>query len=122
MTESQIFLSTTKKIPGYRIVEHRGLVFGITVRSRGAFGDHCAQCESCIGGEVSAYTSVVIDSRNEALDRMIKDARARGANAIIGIRIDKDELGPTNPNQRSTRYAANNATIVMGTAVIIKKE
>ncbi len=122
MAQSNILLSTTKKIPGYVIKEFRGLVFGITVRSRGAFGDYCAQWQSCFGGEITAYTEVLIDSRNEALNRMIADAQARGANAIIGIRIDKDELGPSNPNSKYSWVNANNATIAIGTAVIVQKE
>ena len=122
MTESNILLATTKKIPGYRIVETRGLVFGITVRSRGMFGDYCAGWQSCCGGEITAYTQVLLDARNEALSRMEQDARARGANAIIGVRIDNDELGPSNPNSKYSQYAANNATVAVGTAVIVVKE
>ncbi len=120
--ESNFLLATTKKIPGYRIIEYRGLVFGITVRSRGFLGDYCAGWQSCLGGEITAYTSVLLDSRNEALNRMKADAKARGANAIVGIKIDNDELGPSNPNSKYSQYAANNATVALGTAVIVVKE
>ncbi|MHA1111052.1 MAG: YbjQ family protein [Promethearchaeota archaeon] len=109
MSNFSILLSTTDEIPGYRITEYRGLVFGITVRSRGMGGDCTAGCQSCAGGEVSAYTSVVLDSRNEALNRMVADAQARGANAIVGIRIDNDQLG----------QGANTGVVAMGTAVIV---
>ena len=109
MAQNQMLLSTTDEIPGYRISEYRGLVFGITVRSRGMGGDCTAGCQSCAGGEVSAYTSVVLDSRNEALNRMVADAQTRGANAIVGIRIDNDQLG----------QGANTGVVAMGTAVIV---
>ena len=122
MVESNILLATTKKIPGYKIVEYRGIVFGITVRSRGAFGDYCAQWQSCFGGEIEAYTSVLIESRNEALNRMIADAQSRGANAIVGVKIDKDELGPSNKNSKYAWMQGNNATVAVGTAVIVVPE
>ncbi len=110
MAEFSVLLSTTDEIPGYRITEYRGLVFGVTVRSRGFGGDCTAGCQSCAGGEISAYTSVVLDSRNEALNRMIADAQSRGANAIVGIRIDNDQLG----------QGANTGVIAMGTAVVVQ--
>jgi uncharacterized protein YbjQ (UPF0145 family) len=122
LAQSNILLATTKTIPNHKIVEYRGLVFGITVRSRGAFGDYCAQWQSCCGGEIEAYTSVLIDSRNEALNRMVADAQARGANAIVGIRVDKDQLNPSNRNSKYSWVNANNATIAIGTAVIVQKE
>jgi uncharacterized protein YbjQ (UPF0145 family) len=107
----EILLSTTDEVPGFRIIEFKGLVFGVTVRSRGFGGDCAAGCQSCVGGEISAYTSVVLDTRNEALNRMVADAQARGANAVVGIRIDNDQLG----------QGANTGVIAMGTAVIVQR-
>lgn len=106
-----MLLSTTNTVPGYQIMSYRGLVFGVTVRSRGFGGDCSAGCQSCFGGEVTAYTEVILDSRNEALTRMIDEAKSRGANAIVGIKFDNDQLGE----------GANTGTIAMGTAVIVQQ-
>ncbi len=110
MNNQPIFLSTTPSIPGYRTVETRGIVFGVTVRSRGMGGECSAGCQSVCGGEVSAYTQIVIDGRNEALNRMVADAKARGANAVVGLRFDSDQMG----NQ-----SANSAVVANGTAVVV---
>lgn len=111
MAEHDMLLSTTNTIPGYKITNYRGLVFGVTVRSRGFGGDCSASCQSCFGGEVTAYTEVILDSRNEALTRMIEEARSRGANGIVGIKFDNDQLGE----------GANTGVIAMGTAVVVQK-
>jgi uncharacterized protein YbjQ (UPF0145 family) len=88
------------------------MAFGATVRSRGVGGDCIANCESTCGGEVTAYTEMAIESRNQAIQRLIDDANRLGANAIIEIRFDSDEIGP----------GGNTATIAYGTAVKIVPE
>ena len=74
MSQNPILLSTTATIAGYKIVASRGIVLGVTVRSKGWAGDCSAGFESCCGGEVSTYTNVVIEGRNQALNRMIEEA------------------------------------------------
>ena len=105
-----IMIATTSEIAGYRIVRHLGIAFGATVRSRGMGGDCSAGCASTCGGEVRAYTEMAIDSRNQAISRMIEHANTMGANAIVGMKFDSDQIG----------QGANNATIVYGTAVVIQ--
>lgn len=105
-----VWISTTNEIPGHKVVRYVGIAFGATVRSRGIGGDFCAGCQSTCGGEVTAYTVMAIDARNQALQRMIQNAASMGANAVIGVKIDSDQIG----------QGANNATIAYGTAVIIE--
>jgi len=105
-----VIVSTTSIIPGYRIVAYRGIVYGCTVRSRGIGGEWMAGCQTTCGGEVTAYTTTTIETREEAVSRMKQHARSIGANAIVGVRIDSDQLG----------QGANYATIAYGTAVIIE--
>lgn len=107
-----MYVSTTDMIPGMEIVQHLGLVYGATVRARGVGGDCLAGCQSVCGGEVSAYTEMAIEARNEAVTRMLNDAAARGANAVIGLKFDSDNMGNAN--------AASNGTICYGTAVRVK--
>ncbi len=108
MGEDRRFLVvTTEYIPGYKVVEYKGIAFGATVRSRGVGGDFTAGCQSTCGGEVTAYTEMTIDARNQAIQRMVNHASSMGANAVVGLRFDSDEIG----------QGANNATIVCGTAV-----
>ena len=87
---------------------------GVTVRSRGDFGAWCASFQTCAGGEVSQYTTQLLETRNEALNRMVADAQARGANAIVGIKFDNDELGSKKSSSNSNMTIANNATVAVG--------
>ncbi len=105
-----VIVSTTSIVPGYRITAYRGIVYGCTVRSRGVGGEWLAGCQTTCGGEVTAYTTTTIESREEAVARMKEHARRIGANAIVGVRIDSDQLG----------QGANYATIAYGTAVVIE--
>ncbi len=109
----QMYISTTAEITGATVVQHLGLVYGATVRARGVGGDCIAGCQSTCGGEVSAYTEMAIESRNEAVSRMLNDARMLGANAVVGIKFDSDNMG-------SGQGASANGTIVYGTAVRVK--
>ena len=88
-----ILISTAPVIPGYEIVEYKGLVFGITIRSRGAGGRCLGSCEICVGGEITAYLESSFEARNDAIYRLVKEARMRGANAIISVRFDSSRAG-----------------------------
>jgi uncharacterized protein YbjQ (UPF0145 family) len=84
---------TTNEIPGYRITHVFGEVFGLTVRSRNAFANIGAGLKSLVGGELKGLTKALYESRNEVMGRMIAEAQARGANAIVAMRFDTSEMG-----------------------------
>jgi uncharacterized protein YbjQ (UPF0145 family) len=90
-----MLIVTTNEIPGYQITHVHGEVFGLTVRSRNIGSQMGAGLKSMFGGELKGMTKVMIDSRNEVMGRMIGEAQARGANAIVGMRFDTSEMGDT---------------------------
>ena len=86
---------TTNEIPGWDIQRVCGEVFGLTVRSRNAFSQIGAGFKSMFGGELQGMTKNLSDSRNEVMGRMLEHARAKGGNAVIGMRFDTSEMGET---------------------------
>ena len=84
---------TTNDLPGWEIQRVCGEVFGLTVRSRNAFSQIGAGFKSMFGGELQGMTKNLTDSRNEAMARLIAEARARVVNAIVAMRFDTTELG-----------------------------
>src|SRR5712691_1033545 len=84
---------TMNEIPGYRITAVHGDVFGLIVRARNYFSNLGVQFQAVAGGEVTAYTSLLADSRNQARERMWHEARARGANAVVAMRFDCNQIG-----------------------------
>jgi uncharacterized protein YbjQ (UPF0145 family) len=88
-----VLIVTTNEIPGYRIVAVHGAVFGLVVRTRNIFSNIGAQLTAVIGGEVEGYTKLLTDSRNQASERMWREARSRGANAVVAMRFDCNEIG-----------------------------
>jgi len=102
--------TTTFQIEGYKISKNLGIVRGITVRSRSIFGNIGALIQSLFGGNITLYTKLCEQTRQESFDMMIKHAEELGANAIIGIRYDATEI-------------AGGITEVLcyGTAIIVKK-
>jgi uncharacterized protein YbjQ (UPF0145 family) len=86
---------TTDEVSGHRIVEMKGQVFGLVVRSRGLGGNIMAGLRSLGGGEITEYTELLEDARRHAVDRMIKNATAMGANAVIRMQYDSSEIGNT---------------------------
>lgn len=87
-----IIVTTTEQIAGKRVVRTIGLVRGNTIRSRHAGRDFMASLRNFVGGEVTEYTKMIAESREEALDRMIAQASANGANAVIGVRFASAEI------------------------------
>lgn len=85
-------ISTANDIPGYEIVETKGFVYGLTVRSRGAGGQISASVRSLFGGEIKEYVKMMEETRDEALNRMIDHAKELGANAIIAARYDSNDI------------------------------
>lgn len=88
-----ILLSTMNDVPGYRVVRVMGEVFGLTVRSRNALSNMGAGFKALAGGELKGLSKLLYDSRQEALQRLCQEGIARGANAIIAMRFDCNEIG-----------------------------
>ena len=86
---------TTESIAHYRIVETKGQVFGVVVRSRGLGGNIIASLRSIMGGEINEYTQLVEETRRHAIDRMVQNAQAMGADAVAMMRFDSSEMGNT---------------------------
>lgn len=84
---------TMNEIPGYRIQRVFGEVMGITVRSANFGQNFTAGFRSLGGGEMTEYTQVMYESRNEVMNRMFYEAQQRGANAVIAMRFDTDAIG-----------------------------
>jgi uncharacterized protein YbjQ (UPF0145 family) len=80
-------MSTTEMIEGKKIVRHLGLVKGNTIRARHLGRDIMAGLRNVVGGEITDYTKMMAESREQALDRMIEDAQNLGANAIVGVKF-----------------------------------
>jgi uncharacterized protein YbjQ (UPF0145 family) len=104
-----MLLSTTYTIHGKKIVKHLGLVRGNTVRARHIGRDIMAGLRNMVGGEITDYTKMMAESREQAIDRMIEQAQKLGANAIIGVRFSTTET-----MQRAAEI------MVYGTAVVVE--
>lgn len=103
-----MIIATTPYIAGHRVVETRGQVFGLVVRSRGLGGNLIAGLRSIAGGEIHEYTSLLEDTRRQAIDRMVQNATLVGANAVISMQFDSSELAST-----------MSEIVAYGTAVVI---
>jgi uncharacterized protein YbjQ (UPF0145 family) len=88
-----VLIVTTNDLPGWEIRRVCGEVFGLTVRSRNAFAQFGAGLKSMFGGELAGMTKNLAESRNEAMARLIAEARTRGGNAIVAMRFDTTEIG-----------------------------
>ena len=87
-----MIVATTNDLPGYRVVRVIGLVRGITVRSRSIVGTIGGALQSIVGGNITLFTSLAETARQEALDLMVKHADEMGANAVVGMRYDGNEI------------------------------
>jgi len=88
-----MIVTTTENIPDTRVVKTIGQVFGLTVRSRSLGGNIAAALKNLAGGEIRSYVKLNEDSRRQALDRMVQNAAAMGANAVTMMRFDSTEMG-----------------------------
>jgi len=88
-----MLISTTFDLAGYDVTATLGEVFGLTVRSRNVGAGCIAGLRSIGGGEIPEFTKLLVQSRNEAMARMVSEAQARGANAVIGMRFDGGAFG-----------------------------
>ena len=90
-----MLITTTNDLPGYEIQEVFGEVFGLTVRSRNVGSQIGAGLKSILGGELRGMTTALVDSREQVMQRLVEEAEARGANAILAMRFDTSEMGGT---------------------------
>ena len=84
--------TTAFTLDGYRVVKSLGVVRGIIVRSRSIFGTIGAGLQTLVGGNISIFTDLCEQTRQDALERMLEHARGLGANAVIGLRYDATEI------------------------------
>ena len=89
-----MIVATTNDLTGHRIVRHIGMVRGVTVRSRNIVSDAIGGVQSMIGGRVGAYVKLAEAARQEAYDELVAHARDVGANAILAMRYDANEIMP----------------------------
>ena len=106
-----MIVATTPFIAGHRVVETKGQIFGLVVRSRGFSGNLIAGLRSLGGGEIHEYTSLLEDTRRQALDRLVKNATLMGGNAVISMRFDSSEIATTMTE-----------IVAYGTAVVIEPD
>lgn len=104
-----MLVTTTEAVPGKRVIEVKGEVFGVIVRSRGAVGNLLASLRTIFGGEIKEYTALLEGSRAEAIERLKANAAGLGANAVVMMRFDSSEMA-----QMMTEIVA------YGTAVVIE--
>jgi uncharacterized protein YbjQ (UPF0145 family) len=84
---------TTEAVAGHRISQTLGQCFGVVVRSRGIGGNFMAGLRSIVGGEIVEYTRMLEEARRHAIDRMVQNAAAMGANAVTMMRFDSTDMG-----------------------------
>ena len=106
-----MIVTTTEKVAGHRTVESLGQVFGVVVRSRGIGGNIMASLRTIVGGEIVEMSVLVEETRRQAMDRLIRNAAAMGANAIVMMRFDSGSIGQM-----------MNEVVAYGTAVRIAPE
>ena len=89
---SQVVVTTSHELPDARIASHVGEVFGITVRTRNMFSQAGAQMRGIVGGEVGGYTKLMQDARHESLKRLRQEADQVGANAVVSMRMEANQI------------------------------
>ena len=105
-----MLVATTNDLPGYRVVKTIGVVRGLTVRSRSVVGNFGAAIQTFFGGTISVYTKLAEQTRSEAYDLMVKHAHEMGANAVIAMRYDANEIA-----------SAVTEVLAYGTAVVVEE-
>lgn len=108
MSSSKPILLTANYVSGYKVDRVLGVVYGITVRSRGIGGNFVAGLRTLKGGEIKEYTSLAQIARQEALDRLSENAAKMGANAVVSVMFDSTELAQS-----------MDEIIAFGTAVVV---
>ena len=104
-----MIVTTTERVAGYHAKQSLGQVFGVVVRSRGIAGNIMASLRSIVGGEIHEYTQLLEETRRQAVDRLVKNATAMGANGVVMMRFDSSEIGQ-----------AMSEIVAYGTAVVLE--
>jgi uncharacterized protein YbjQ (UPF0145 family) len=107
--EPDMIVVTSEQIANHRIKETKGQVFGVVVRSRGLGGNIMAGLRSLVGGEIHEYTQLLEEARRHAVDRLVENATAMGANGVIMMRFDSAEIAQT-----------MSEIVAYGTAVVVE--
>ena len=107
----QFIISSANDVPGFKIIQTKGFAYGLTVRSRGGMARIGAGIRSAFGGEIHEYVTMMEESRNQALNRLIRHARNMGANALIAVRYDSSAISEFMQE-----------VLAYGTAVVVEKE
>src|SRR5580765_7316947 len=94
MQVSPAMVTTANELPGHRIVHNLGMVRGIVVRSRSIVGNIGAGLQTLFGGNITLYTELCEKAREDAFRLMLEHAAETGANALISVRYDANEVGP----------------------------
>jgi len=104
-------VSASSSVAGHRVARSLGLVYGNTIRARHVGRDILAALKNVVGGEIEEYTKLMAEAREQAIDRMVAQATARGANAVVDVRF-------------STSYIMGSASEILayGEAVMLEKE
>lgn len=105
------WITTADRFEGYRVVRYLGVVRGVTVRSRSMIGTFGASLQTLIGGNITLFTELCEQARAEAYDLMVRRALEAGANAVLAMRYDANEVA-----------AGVAEVIAYGTAVVIEPE
>ena len=106
-----MLIATCERIAGQKVRDVKGQCFGVVVRSRGIGGNIVAGLRSIVGGEIHEYTALLEEARRHAIDRMVQNATAMGANAVIMMRFDSSEIGQS-----------MSEIVAYGTAVVLEPE
>ena len=106
-----MFVTTTNDIAGYKVTRYLGVVRGLTVRSRSVVGNIGAAFQTLFGGNITLYTSLAERARQEAFDLLCQHAEEVGANAVIAMRYDANEIA-----------AGVTEVLAYGTAVVVEKD
>jgi uncharacterized protein YbjQ (UPF0145 family) len=104
-----MLVTTANDLAGYRIVKHLGVVRGITVRSRSIVGNFVGAISAFFGGRITVYVTLAENARTEAFEHMVAHAKLGGANAIIAMRYESNEI-----------MAGITEVLAYGTAVIVE--
>jgi uncharacterized protein YbjQ (UPF0145 family) len=106
-----MMIVTTNDMPGYRITRYLGVARGLSVRSRSVVGNIGASIQILFGGNISVYTELAETARQEAYDHLVDEAQKLGANAVLAMRYDANEMA-----------SAVTEVLAYGTAVVVEPE
>ena len=108
MASQRLALSTTDTVTGFQIIRHLDIVAGSSMRARNDISDGCSSWKQCFGGEVSTYSKLITETKNQAILEMTRQAISLGANAVVGITFEL-----VNENKMSGVLASGTAVFLI---------